>query len=134
MVLKKKILILEDDLSVLSKILSRLYQLEEREPYSFHHVILADQTQVEDYINTNAKAEFDIILLDRDCKLGGSFHVLDIERFGADKVVSMSSVPDANEDAKKRGVKRIVQKDFQYLDEFADKVVGEVEDMVRKRN
>ena len=57
---------------------------------------------------------------------------MDIERFGADKIVSMSSVPQANEDARKRGVKRIVLKDFQYLDEFADKVVGEVEDMVRK--
>ena len=53
MVLKKKILILEDDLNVLSKILSRLDKLEEREIYSFHHVILADQTQVEDYINNN---------------------------------------------------------------------------------
>jgi len=134
MILKKQILILEDDLKILSKILNKLDQLEEREPYSFHHVILADYAQVEDYINTNAKADFDIILLDRDCKLGGSFHVLDIERFGADKVVSMSSVPEANEDAKRRGVKRIVQKDFQYLDEFADKVVAEVEDMVRKRS
>lgn len=134
MVLKKRILILEDDLNVLSKILSRLDQLEEREPYSFHHVILADHSQVQDYVNANAKADFDIILLDRDCKLGGSFHVLDIERFGADKVVSMSSVPEANEDAEKRGVKRIVQKDFQYLDEFADKVVAEVEDMVRGRS
>ncbi len=133
MVLKKRILILEDDLNVLSKILSKLDQLEEREIYSFHHVILADHSQVEDYVNTNPKAEFDIILLDRDCKLGGSFHILDIERFGADRVVSMSSVPKANEDAKKRGVKRIVLKDFQYLDEFADKVVAEVEDMIRER-
>ena len=133
MVLKKKILILEDDLNVLSRILSRLDQLEEREPYSFHHVILADFVQVEDFVNTNPKAEFDIILLDRDCKLGGSFHTLDLERFGADKVVSMSSVPEANEDAKKRGVKRIVQKDFQNLDRFADEVVQEVEDMIRQK-
>src|SRR3989344_6492279 len=114
MILKKQILILEDDLNVLSKLLSKLDDLEEREPYSFHHVILADYTQVEDYINNNPKAEFDIILLDRDCKLGGSFHTLDIERFGADKVISMSSVPEAHADAKKRGVKRSVLKDFQY--------------------
>lgn len=132
MVLKKRILILEDDLNVLSKILSKLYQLEDREPYSFHHVILADQSQVEDFVNNNPKAEFDIILLDRDCKIGGSFHVLDIERFGADKVVSMSSVPKANVEAMNRGVKRVVLKDFQRLDEFADKVVSEVEDMVSK--
>lgn len=58
MVLKKRILILEDDLNVLSKILDRLDQLEEREIYSFHHVTLADQTQVEDYINTNLYRSF----------------------------------------------------------------------------
>lgn len=132
MVLKKQILILEDDLNVLSKILDRLDQLEEREPYSFQHVILADYTQVEDYINNNPKAEFDIILLDRDDKLGGSFHNLDIERFGADKIVSMSSVPEANEDARKRGVERSVLKDFQNLDRFADNVVAHVENMVRQ--
>ena len=134
MVLKKQILILEDDLLVLSKLLKRLDDLEDREPYSFHHVILADYVQVEDFVNSNSKANFDIILLDRDCKLGGSFHTLDIERFGADKVVSMSSIPEANQDAKKRGVKRSVLKDFQHLDEFADKVVAEVEDMVRRKN
>jgi hypothetical protein len=132
MVLKKQILILEDDLLVLSKLLERLDRLEDREPYSFHHVILADYVQVEDFVNSNPKAEFDLILLDRDCKLGGSFHTLDIERFGVDKVVSMSSVPEANEAAKNRGVKRSVLKDFQHLDEFADKVIAEVEGMVRK--
>lgn len=46
----------------------------------------------------------------------------------------MSSVPKANVESKNRGVKRIVLKDFQHLDEFADKVVAEVEDMVRKRS
>lgn len=132
MVLKKQILILEDDLNVLSKLLGKLDQLEDREPYSFHHVILADYIQVENFVNSNPKAEFDIILLDRDCKLGGSFHVLDIERFGVDKVISMSSVPEANADAKKRGVTRSVQKDFQNLDRFADHVVAHVENMVRK--
>ena len=46
----------------------------------------------------------------------------------------MSSVPKANAEAMNRGVKRVVLKDFQHLDEFADKVVAEVEDMVRKQN
>jgi hypothetical protein len=130
--LSKKILILEDDLLTLSKILERLSKLEEDMPCEFRTIILSDYTQVQDYINNNPKAEFDIILLDRDDKLGASFHVLDIERFGAEKFVSISSVPEANEDAKKRGVTRFVQKDYRYLDEFADKVVVEVGDMVRK--
>ena len=87
MVLSKKILILEDGLKTLSKILEKLAVLEHDQPYDFCLVILTDYTQVQDYINSNSKAEFDIILLDRDCKLSGSFHVLDLEKFGADKVI-----------------------------------------------
>lgn len=130
MILSKKILILEDNLSVLSKLLDRLATLEQNQPYDFCIITLSDYTQVENYINNNPKAEFDIILLDRDCKLGGSFHVLDIEKFGADKIIAISSVPKWNEDAKKRGVKKIIEKDFLHLDEFADKVVKEIEKMV----
>ncbi len=130
MVITKTILILEDDLITLSKILSRLAILEQDYPYDFCTMVMSDYTQVEDYINTNPKAEFDIILLDRDCKLGGSFHVLDIERFGAEKVIAISTVPEYNEQARQRGVKRVVLKDYQHLDEFADKVVNEIEDMI----
>src|SRR3989344_6954805 len=102
MVLSKKILILEDDLRTLSKILDKLSKLEDDQPYSFCIVVLTDYLQVQDYINNNPKAEFDIILLDRDCKLAGSFHVLDIERFGADKIIAISSVPEYNEQVKKK--------------------------------
>lgn len=134
MVLSRKILILEDDLKTLSKILQRLSKLEEDQPYDFSIMILSDYTQVENYVNNNPKAEFDIILLDRDCKLGGSFHVLDIERFGPEKIIAISTVPVYNEDARKRGVKRVVLKDYQYLDQFADKVVKEVEKMVKGKS
>ncbi|MDO8618325.1 MAG: hypothetical protein Q7R49_00085 [Candidatus Daviesbacteria bacterium] len=132
MVLSKKILILEDDLLTVSKILNRLVKLEQDQEYDFCLVVLSDYIQVQDYINSNSKAEFDIILLDRDCKLGGSFHVLDIERFGADKIIAISSVPEYNDQAKKRGVKRVVYKDYQHLDEFAEKVVKEIENMIKK--
>lgn len=130
MVLLKRILILEDNLIVLSKILDRLAALEQNQPYEFSLVVLTDYEQVEDYVNTNPKAQFDIILLDRDCKLNNSFHVLNIERFGADKVIAISSVPEYNGEAKQRGVKRVVPKDLQYIDEFARKVVKEVEHMI----
>lgn len=130
MVLSKKILILEDDLKTLSKILEKLSRLEQDQPYDFCLVVLTDYIQVQDYVNNNPKAEFDIILLDRDCKLAGSFHVLDIERFGVNKIISISSVPDYNEQVKKKGVKRIVLKDYRYLDKFADQVVKEIEDMI----
>lgn len=132
MVIAKTILILEDDLKTLSKILGKLVPLEQDQPFEFNLVVLTNYKQVEDYINNNPKAEFDIALLDRDCKMGRSFHVLDIERFGPEKVISISSVPDYNEDARKRGVTRVVYKDFLALDKFAEKVVLEIQDMIRK--
>lgn len=134
MILSKNILILEDDLRTLSIILEKLDKVEQDQPYEFQTIILTNYQQVEKLINSDKEASFDIILLDRDCKLGGSFHTLDIERFGVDKVISISSVPEANEAAKQRGVKRSVLKDFQKLDQFADEVVKEVEEMVRKSN
>ena len=96
MIVTKTILILEDDLKTLSKLLAELAKLEEDQPFYFSLVILTDYIQVEDYINDNPKAKFDIILLDRDCKLAGSFHVLNLEKFGADKVIAISSVPEYN--------------------------------------
>lgn len=130
MVLSKTILILEDNLQVLSKLLDKLFVLEQDQPYDFSIIVLTNYQQVEEYVNSNPKAQFDIILLDRDCKLNESFHILDIERFGADKVIAISSVPDYNQEAKRRGVKRVVLKDFKALDVFVEKVVKEVERMV----
>ena len=130
MILSKKILVLEDNLRVLSKILERLAILEGDQPYDLCVITLSDYTQVEKYINNNPKAEFDVILLDRDCKLGGSFHVLDIERFGANKIIAISSVPKWNEEAKKRGVKKVIEKDPLRQDEFVEKVVREIEKMI----
>src|SRR3989344_8904858 len=108
MVLSKTILILEDNLKVLSRILDGLFELEQDQPFDFSIIVLTNYQQVEDYVNNNPKAQFDIILLDRDCKLNNSFHVLNIERFGADKVIAISSVPEYNQEAKQRGVKRVV--------------------------
>ncbi len=130
MVLSKTILILEDNLKVLSRILDGLFELEQDQEYDLSVIVLTNHQQVEDYVNSNPKAQFDIILLDRDCKLNNSFHVLDIERFGADKIIAISSVPEYNKEAKQRGVKRIVLKDLQYIDEFAKKVVKEVGKML----
>lgn len=131
MILNKNILILEDDLKTLSKILARLAVLEEDQPFDFSTVILSNYLQVQELINKNSKIDFDIILLDRDCKLGGSFHVLDIERFGPEKIISISSVPEYNELAKRRGVKGVIPKDYQDLDKFADTVVKEIEKMLK---
>ncbi|MEK7127778.1 MAG: hypothetical protein AAB838_03595 [Patescibacteria group bacterium] len=53
-----------------------------------------------------------------------------MERFGAHKVIAVSSVPDFNEQLKKRGVTKIVQKDYQKIDAFADKLETEIEKML----
>ena len=132
MTLTKTILILEDNLKVLSKILEYLYELEQDQPYDFSVIVLTTYQQVEDYVNNNPKAKFDIILLDGDCKLNQSFHILDLERFGANKVIAISSVKDYNEKAKKRGVKKVIEKDLADIDGFAKKVVDEIGRMIRK--
>jgi len=127
MVLNKTILILEDDLLTLSKLLERLSVLEQDQPYSLSTVILTNHKQVRELINNNSNLRFDIVLLDRDCKLNGSFHEYNIEQFGADNIISISSVPEYNQEAQNRGVKRVILKDLKNRDEFADKVVTEIE-------
>jgi hypothetical protein len=131
-----RILILEDDLGTLSLLLKKLHLLEEKlvdstSPKDFSVVTLSEYTQVEEFINKSKNIDFDVILLDRDCKAGGSFHVLDIERFGAEKVISISSVPEYNEEARKRGVKNIIWKDYQNLEEFADKVISSIQEVLK---
>jgi len=132
MILHKTILILEDDLRTLTKILEKLAVVEEDQPYEFSMVNLTNYLQVEEYINKNPKIKFDMVLLDRDCKLGWSFHVLDIERLGPEHVIAISSVPRYNQEAKKRGVRHIVEKDYRDLDTFADRLVEEVEKLLKE--
>lgn len=132
-----RILILEDDLETLSLLLRKLHLLEEKftnsaSPKDFSLITLSEYTQVEELINKSNNLVFDVILLDRDCKAGGSFHVLDIERFGADKVISISSIPDYNKEAKARGITRVVWKDYGNLDKFTDQVAGEIVSLSEK--
>ncbi len=111
-----RILILEDDLQTLSKLLDKLYQLEEKLVDSKYKrdcavTVLSEYTQVEEYINKSSNPQFDIVLLDRDCKAGGSFHVLDMNKIGVEKIISISSIPQYNEELQKLGVIKIVHKD-----------------------
>lgn len=124
-------LILEDDLKTLSLLLDKLSVLEEQDrSIDFAVTVLSEYTQVEEYANKKTDNDFDIILLDRDCKAGGSFHVLDFDKFNANKIISISSVPDYNEQAKKHGVSKIVYKDYEDLEKFSSGVIEEIKSIL----
>lgn len=131
MILTKQVLILEDNLLVLARLLSELHKLEGDQPNELSLVILTTAEQVQKYINSDPNPIFDVIILDRDDKLNRSFHILDIERFGAEKVIAISTVKEYNEEARVRGVTRIVEKDLRDIDEFAGKVIKEIESIFR---
>lgn len=123
-----KILVLEDDLKTLSLLLDRLAKFEEEniKDFDIAVTVFSEYTHIKNYINNLQKDTFDVILLDRDCKLCGSFHILNIEKFGTDKIISISSTPQWNEEAGKRGIEKIVHKDFESLDKFADLVMEHI--------
>ena|SRR5258708_839856 len=128
-----RILILEDDLKTLSILLKKLSVLEDTFLASgtqFSVTVLSECTQVEEYPN-KTEAKFDVVLLDRDCKIGGSFHCLDLMRYSPHMVIGISSVPSYNEELKAKGVTRIVNKDYQQLDQFADAVIEHVAQLLR---
>lgn len=123
-----RVLILEDDLETLSVIMKSLFAIEEElvGKTDFAVTVFSEYTQVEDYLNKIELPDFDIILLDRDCKLCGSFHVLDFEKFGKNKTISISSTPDWNKEAKAVGINRIVPKDYSDLENFGKKLIEEI--------
>lgn len=132
MILIKRILILEDNYAVLCKLLEKLSLLEDKQPFQFSLTILNDSDQIENLIHDNPKAKFDIILLDRDCKVNKSFHALNIEDLGVEKVIAISAIPEFNKQLKDRGVRRVVEKNLSHPDEFAAQVVEEIEKMIQK--
>lgn len=128
-----RVLILEDDLLTLSKLLNRLYLLGEKllnEDKDLAVTVLSEYTQVEEYINRSNNINFDIVLLDRDCKAGGSFHILNISKIGVNKIIGISSVPSYNEELRKSGVTKIVYKDYRQLDNFAEEVTKLVKELI----
>lgn len=124
-----RILLLEDDLETVSKIINSINSIEKEFEADIAVTVLAEYTQVEDYLNNATKNIFDLILLDRDCKAGGSFHILNFDKYPIDKIIGISSNPSYNEELRKQGVKKIIHKDFQNLDKF----IEEVQDNIREK-
>ncbi len=131
----QKILILEDNLQVVSRLLSALHEVEQSDNlYNFDVTLLSVYTDVEEMINQKGPEYYDIILLDRDCKMGGSFHILDIDKFNPSKIIAISSVPEWNKQAEARGVSHVVDKDFDDLGSFTMIVMREIINILKENS
>ena len=126
------LLILEDDIKTLSVLLRHISDFEEAliPKYDIDITIFSNYKQVETLVNNQPFDFYDIILLDRDCKMAGSFHVLNIEKIGVERIISISSTPQWNEEAQQRGIERVVYKDYSELDTFARGVVLEMKNII----
>jgi hypothetical protein len=130
-----RILILEDDLETLSIIMGKLFELEEQ---FFKDNIMKDiavtvfseYTEVEHYLNKREISSFDLILLDRDCKLTGSFHCLDFEKYNPNKIIAISTDVKYNREAEERGVKIVCRKDYADMSKFGDDIIKELAKMM----
>jgi DNA segregation ATPase FtsK/SpoIIIE-like protein len=128
-----RILLLEDDLETVTVLTHRLYMLEhelEAKGMDLSLVVLSEYSMVEQYINPDTEHTYDIVLLDRDCKAGGSFHALNLDKFDLDRVVSISSTPEWNKLAESRGIKRVVHKTFDDLNGFAENVLAHIRELL----
>jgi len=125
-----RILILEDDLEALEFILRILKEISLEKKVMIGVTVIPDYVQTEVFINKNPHFKYDLLLLDRDCFLGGSFHLVNLDNFDKDMVISISSVPEYNEKAKEMGIKRVVWKDYQNLVEFSQKLKQEVQSLL----
>jgi len=119
-----KILILEDDLPTLATIYKALEEVEKETGEEFNITGHSSYIGAEPLNQSNEK--FDIILLDRDDINGASFHALDIEKFGVEKVISISTSYGYNDEVMERGVSMIIAKDALALDDFGNRLKAEI--------
>lgn len=124
------LLILEDDTETLCKLLECVNSLEKELKIDISTTVMGTYLEVEEFLNKNNKIEYQVVLLDRDDKLGGSFHALDFNKYPVEKIIGISSTPPYNEQLKEKGVKRIVHKDYQNLDKFIEEVKGNIIELI----
>lgn len=128
------VLILEDDLEICGRLLLSLHKVEPQlAPYDLDVTLLSTGNAVEQLINAHPERQFDVILLDRDCKLNRSFHVLDLQIFDPSYIVSISSTPMWNHEARSNGIKHCVPKSFSDLGGFADRAAAKVQELLGEK-
>ena len=122
-----RVLLLEDDLEVAGHLLLALNRIEPHlAPYDLDVTHFSTSDPVCEWVNRQPKNFYDIALMDRDCKLNRSFHVLDLSRIRAECVISISSTPMWNQAAEASGIKHVVPKSFNDLDGFAERAAHKV--------
>ena len=122
-----RLLLLEDDLEVASKLLLAFHRIEPHlAPVGLDVTHLSTALSVEELVNAYPNRRYDVILMDRDCKMGRSFHVLDTTIAPAGKVISISSTPAWNLEAQQNGISQVVPKSFNDLDGFAERAAHKV--------
>lgn len=125
----KRIALLEDDLYFVDLLSPALLAIEDMigEKIDIEHVVT--QRAVENGINSQDANYFDAIVLDYFAQ-DGTFHVFDIEKFGPEKVVAISSIADKNTKAQERGVTRSVQKNRFKLGSSVQSIVAHVSEIL----
>ena len=82
-------------------------------------------------VNNQPAGSWDIILLDFVYSAGtGNFHVFDIEKFGSQRVISISSTGFGNEAAQSRGVTHVRPKSYLHFNKFLRDTIDEMESMI----
>lgn len=128
------ILVLEDDLEVAAKLLQAFHRMEPYlAPFDLDVTLLSTCNSVQRLVNEVSDRHYDVIVLDRDCKAAGSFHVLDFDRFGKENLISISSTPEWNRSAQASGTRHIIPKSFNQLDKFASDVAERVLELLKSK-
>lgn len=82
-------------------------------------------------VNNQPAGSWDIILLDFVYSAGtGNFHVFDIEKFGPQRVISISSTGFGNEAAQARGVTHVKPKSYLHFNKFLRDTIDEMKSMI----
>ena len=126
-----RLLLLEDDLEVVGKLMLALHRIEPHlAPYDLDVTHLCTSDAVEELVNLHPARIYDIALMDRDCKAARSFHVLNPQRIRDNNIISISSTPMWNQEAQSNGVSHIEPKSFSDLDAFAERVAARVSNIL----
>lgn len=125
----KTILILEDNPTILSGIAYLLEKMSAELSIRFVPTTFPTLREAHAFL-THHPQKFDIVLLDKSDKLGESFHELDLERLGMDSIISISSVPESNEAARRRGVSKFVLKSYDEPEQFLDALSAHISALV----